>query len=91
MAARGLDGGAGRLLPADDRRPKVRRCLLAGNNPSVTESGSPSTTRALPLTPVRKADEVASKQQAMGAVRRCLRTRAAHLGKPRSRLRRLRA
>lgn len=71
--------------------PKVRRCLRARNNASVTESGSPSTTRALPLKPGEKPDEAASKPQAMTEVRRCLRTRAGHLGNREADSRRLQA
>lgn len=43
------------------------------------------------LKPVRKPTKWPRSQQAMNEVRRCLRTRAVHLGNSESRLRRLRA
>lgn len=90
MAARGLNGGVGRL-PADGRRPKCADACVPATTPSVTESGSPSTTRVLPPKSVRKPTKWPRSQQAMSEVRRCLRTRAGHLGNRESRLRRLRA
>ena len=64
-------------------------CLAT--TPSVTESRNPSTTRALPPKPVRKPTKWPRSQQAMSEVRRCLRTRAGHLGNREADSRRLRA
>ena len=90
MVARGLDGGAGRL-PAGDRRSRCADACMPGNNHSVAESESPSTTRALPLSLYPKPTKWLRGQQAMSAVRRCLRTRAGHLGNREAESRRLRA
>lgn len=79
MAARGLDGGAG-WLPADDRRSRCADACMSVTTPRQRRAGAPSTTRALPLKPVPKPTKWPRGQQAMSAVRRCLRTRAGHLG-----------
>jgi hypothetical protein len=87
---RGLDGGAGRL-PADNRRPRCADVCMVGNNPSATESGSPSKTRALPLNPVPKADEVASRPAGNERSAQMFASSCRPPGQPRSRLRRFRA
>lgn len=78
--------GCRRTIAAQDAQS-----LHAGNNLSATESGSPSTTRALPLKPVRKADEEASKPAGNGRSAQMLAYSCRPPGQPRSRLRAWRA
>lgn len=58
----------------------MRRCLRAGNNPLGNGEREPEYDARLPPKPVRKPTKWPRSQQAMSEVRRCLRTRAGHLG-----------
>ena len=79
MAARGLDGGVGRL-PADDRRPRCADVCMPATTCRQRRAGARVRRARCPLSLCAKPTKRPRSQQAMGAVRRCLRTHADHLG-----------
>lgn len=79
MSAVGLDGGVGRFT-SRRRRPKCADACVPITTFSVTASGARVRRARCPLSLCAKPTKRPRSQQAMGAVRRCLRTRADRLG-----------